>query len=313
MPYWLQEWLDRHTGFGQRMGPTESGPTESGPTHFSGIVVSRKDKKARRAALRDFLVAIPGALERATALLGWLVVLGAVALGALLLHLLFGHDGHRPVPPPGGHGDNPAGALYVRDMGRLPDGRHTFDLVYDVVLRNETGRRFGVDFSLDRLALSDGASSGDVVELGHAPGLFDEGPARSAAAWRVVSSRATVAGACPARLPVQGLLEAHRLIPAGAVDCQVGLSGDYPPGRWRNHQAHYRIVARVEQIADVAIGYGIGQGPRGWFDFSKPDGEDALRHADAHDEEVQLGAVLRAHCPLGVKVQHGEVRSLCGS
>ena len=33
----------------------------------------------------------------------------------------------------------------------------------------------------------------------------------------------------------------------------------------------------------------------------------------AHDEPVQLGAVLRAHCPLGVKVHMGEVRSLCGS
>jgi hypothetical protein len=33
----------------------------------------------------------------------------------------------------------------------------------------------------------------------------------------------------------------------------------------------------------------------------------------AHDEEVQFGAVLRAHCGLGVKVQNGEMRSLCGS
>jgi len=83
------------------------------------------------------------------------------------------------------------------------------------------------------------------------------------------------------------------------------LAGDYPPGRWRAYAAHYRVTARADQLADVAIGYGLHSDAHGWF--AHPD--NSAR--DAHDEEVQLGAVLRAHCPLGVKVQNGEVRSLC--
>ena len=251
--------------------------------------MSRKDKKERRAALRDFLVAIPGAFDRAVASLSWLVVLGAVALGALLLHLMVGGAGHRrPAPPPGGHGDNPSGALYVRDLGRLPDGRHTFDLVYELVLRNETGGPFAVESSLDRLAIGDLVTGGDVVELGQAPGLFDESSARvpGAIAWHVAAIS-----------PKGGRNDRHN----------GPLVGDYQPGRWRSHAAHYRINARLDQFADVAIGYGLRHRPHGWF--GRPGDIDN----DAHDEEVQLGAVLRSHCPLGVKIQHGEVRSLCGA
>ena len=42
--------------------------------------MSGKDKKATRAALRDFLVAVPDTFARATGALRGLVVLGAVAL-----------------------------------------------------------------------------------------------------------------------------------------------------------------------------------------------------------------------------------------
>lgn len=242
--------------------------------------MSSKDKKARRVALRDFLIAIPGVLDRATASLGWLVVLGAVALGALLLHLLFAPGGPAPVPPPGGQGDNPTGALYVRDLGRLPDGRHTFDLVYELVLRNETERPFSLDSYEERLAIGDPALAGDIVALSAAPKAFKEPVAGGR--WHVALSR-------------------HH------DDYSGKQPEDYPPGRWGRYSAHYHINARPEQSADVAIGYGLRQESSDWF------GHRLHFHSDAHGEEVQLGAVLRAHCPLGVKVQNGEVKSLCGS
>jgi len=75
----------------------------------------------------------------------------------------------------------------------------------------------------------------------------------------------------------------------------------------KNSRIVRAINARLDQFADVAIGYGLRHRPHGWF--GRPGDIDN----DAHDEEVQLGAVLRAHCPLGVKIQHGEVRSLCGA
>jgi len=273
--------------------------------------VGSKDKKVRAAALREFLVAMPGALERVTASLGWLVLVGAIALVALLLHLVWGGGRHPPMPD--ARGDNPVAALYVRDLGRLADGRHTFDLVYDVVLANAGGGHGPVEFSIDRLALGDAASMGDVAEMGHAPGLFDDAAARrgtGAIAWRVVAQSAVIAGACgPDHATMQATLETHHLIPAGPANCTGGLVGDGPGAR--SHQAHYRIVARVDQLADVAIGFGRRPPPHGWFGAHQDD--ELVRHATVIDEEVQLGAVVRTHCALGVKVVHGEVRALCGS
>lgn len=239
--------------------------------------MSSKTKKARRAVLRQFLLAIPETLDRAAASLGWLVVVAGLALGALVLHMLFAPHGPPPAPPSGGAPDNPQGALYVRDLGRLPDGRHTFDLVYALVLRSEAHRPATPAFTIERLSVGDPPPAGDAVDLGPAPGA--SGPATGA--WHEVSSfRRTMPGQ-PAT--------------------------DFVPGDWRALRVHYRLNARPDQFADVALGYGLNNPPRGWFDTH-------WRETDliAHDEEVQLGAVLRAHCPLGVKVQNGEMRSLCG-
>ncbi len=243
--------------------------------------MSSKDKKARRLALRDFLIAIPDAFDRAAASLGWLVMLAGIAVAALVLHLAFGRGGDHPMPPPDGHGDNPSGALYVRDLGRLPDGRHTFDLEYELVLRNASRERRIVGIR-DQLAIGDPGGTGDVIELGHAPGVFANAAAKapSGIGWHVALNR-----------------------PADDGD----ESGDGPPDRWRAHAAHFRINARPDQFADVAIGYTLEHQPHGWFDRRVPGG------TDSHDEEVQLGAVLRAHCPLGVRVRNGEMTSLCGS
>lgn len=240
--------------------------------------MSSKDKKARNAALRHFLVEAPSALDRAAASLGWLVVLCAIALGALGLHLLFGRPGHPPAPPPGGRGDNPSGALYVRDLGRLPDGRHTFDLVYELVVRNAAEPHLRFVKASERLLVGDAPPAADVVDLGNAPGADRQ----VAGGWHVMS---TAEGIRPGQ-PTQ----------------------DIPPDHWQVVRAHYRVNARTDQLADVAIGYELDHDPpRGWFE--RPPPHDVI----AHDEEVQFGAVLRAHCALGVKIQNGEMRSLCGS
>ncbi len=243
--------------------------------------MSSKDKKARRVALRDFLIAIPGTLDRATASLGWLVVLAGISVAALVLHLAFGRGAPRPMPPPGAHGDNPSGALYVRDLGRLSDGRHTFDLVYELVLRNDGDERLSVGYR-DQLAIGDVTGVGDVIELGHAQEALGD-PATKVAfgiTWRVALNGPADGG---------------------------GTSGNYAPGSWWPHAAHFRIKAQPDQIADVAIGYHLEPQPQGWFNRRVPT------RSGMHDEEVQLGAVLRAHCALGVKVQNGEMKSLCGS
>ena len=116
--------------------------------------MSTKDKKATRAALREFLTAIPGSVEQASRAMRWLVVLAAIALAGIAAAVVF-MPRHPPAPPPGGHGDNPDATLYARDLGRLPDGRHLFDLVYELVLRNETRRPFRLAVAEDRLALGD--------------------------------------------------------------------------------------------------------------------------------------------------------------
>jgi len=243
----------------------------------AGSDVSSRDKKARRAQLRDFLVATPGAIDRAGDALGWLVVLGAVALGALLLHLAFAPRG--APPPPVGQGDYPRATLFVRDLGRVPDGRHRFDLVYEMVLHNAGEPPFSAAFMWKRLLIGDPAVAGDVIDLGASPGMA--GAPGGGTAWHEVASR---------RLSAPG---------------QPGT--ELLPGQWLTWRAHYRVVATTDQFADIVIGYGLHHRGRGWF--------GAQDHAveDAHDEEVQLGAVVRAHCGLGVKVQNGEMRSLCGS
>jgi len=239
--------------------------------------LGNKDKKARRAALRDVLLAIPGALHRASASLGWLVVLAGFTLVALIVYLAFGRASvQRPLP--GGQQDNPAATLFVRDLGRLADGRHTFDLVYEVVLRNPEDRSIALAFTLQRLLIGDPPPDGAVVDLGDAPGAF--GPASGA--W-------------------------HQAAFVRRIDRNDEAAMRLAPGHWRALRTHYRIQARPDQFADVAIGYDMDREPRGWF-AQTPRGD-----GDAHDEPVQLGAVLRAHCPLGVKVHNGELRSLCGS
>ena len=237
--------------------------------------MSNKDKKARSAALRDFLVATPGVLDRAAAFLGWIVLLAGIALVAQLGHLLFGRPGHPAGPPAGPQGVNPAATLFVRDLGRLADGRHTFDLVYEVVLHNPGDRPMIIASTLQRLLIGDPPPAGDVVDLGDAPGAF--GPATGQ--WRQAFARRN--------------------------DSPAGPGNGLAPGHWRTFRAHVRINARPDQFADVAIGYGSRHEPPGWF------GHAPVNDDDAHDEQVQLGAVLRAHCPLGVKVHVGEVRSLC--
>lgn len=230
----------------------------------------KAEKGARAAVLREFLVAMPGALERMTASLGWLVLLGGIGLIAFLLHLAFG--GRHDPPPRADAGENPVAALYVRDLGRLPDGRHTFDLAYTLVLRNVTPRPQPVANASGRLMIGDSPPDGDAVDLGQTP-AFD-GKARGA--WHDAISG-----------PVRG--------------------GDLGPGQWHDFRAHYRLKARADQFADVAMVYEVRREMRGWF------GHRDVSEGDWHHEEVQLGAVLRAHCALGVKVQHGEMRSLCGS
>jgi hypothetical protein len=250
--------------------------------------VSSKDKKARRAALRDFLIAIPGALERATASLGWLVIIVGIALAVLVLRAVAGPP-HFPVePPPGGHGDNPSGALYVRDLGRLPDGRHTFDLVYELVLRNQTARPFAIDSSDDNLALGDVVGSGDAIWLDHPGTLFGrpEPQSKDGVVWTEQKTNG----------------QSHK----------GGLVGAYRPGMWKAHVAHYRVKARADQMVSVTIGYALHPEPRGWFSAKEEHFDADPEHQDEHHEEAQLGAVLRAHCALGVKIQNGEMRSLCG-
>ncbi len=241
-----------------------------------------KAKRARHAALRDFLVAAAGALTRVSTALGALAVIATIALAVAGLHWLSGPP--PPPPPPGGNGDNPRGVLYVRDLGRLPDGRHTFDLVYELVLRNATPRAFTIDFTRDRLALGDPQVGADVVALGHAPGLFGPAGPQGAITWRVAL--------------------------ASAQDRATGLVGDYQPGSWRRHAAHYRVRARADQLADVAIGFGFRAAPRRWFAGAHSADEPA---GIAHHEEVQFGAVIRARCPLGVRIAGGEVRALCAA
>ena len=237
--------------------------------------MSSKDKKARHAALRHFLVETPGALDRVTASLGWLVVLAGIALAALIVHLLFGRPDHPPMPASRDQGENPAAALFVRDLGRLPDGRHTFDLVYQWVLHNPGPRPVALAFTFERLSIGNAPAAGDMVDVGAAPGAY----ADATGAWHEAFARKSIVS-----------------------------RPDLLPAQWRAFTSHYRINARPDQFADVAIAYGVRRERHGWFDHPKPPTED-----DAHDETVQLGAVLRAHCALGVKIHNGEMRSLCGS
>lgn len=239
--------------------------------------MSNKDKKATRAALRDFLVAIPGTLDRAATAMGRMVWLGVVVLVLIAAGIVFMPHHHRE-PPPGGNTDNASGALYVRDLGRLPDGRHTFDLLYTLVVRNAAEPQLRFVAVNQRLSIGDPPPTADVIDLGEAPGEHRAAIGR----WREVA--------------------------ATRYDHYGQPNPDIPPGHRQTIRAHYRINARPDQFADVAIGFELDHAPhRGWFRH-QPE-----RDFVAQDEEAQLGAVVRAHCPLGVKIQNGETRSLCAS
>jgi hypothetical protein len=250
------------------------------PDAGSGVGVS-KDKKARQAALREFLIAMPGAFDAAGQALGRMVWLGVIALALVAWSVFFARPDHPAQPVPVGKDDNPSGALFVRDLGRLADGRHTFDLVYQLVVHNPGGTIVRFDGAAsERLSLADPASEADVIDLGAPPGALRPATGR----W-------------------------HELI---AAPLQPGQPNrDILPGHWQVVRAHYRIKARPEQSADVAIAYELHHDDR--EGFHNPMQRREPKDMIAHDEEVQLGVVVRAHCPLGVKIVNGEVRSLCGS
>lgn len=246
--------------------------------------MSNKDKKATRAALRDFLIAIPASIEQGSRAMRWLVVMAAIALVGIAAAMVF-LPHHPPAPPPGGNGDNPDATLYVRDLGRLPDGRHTFDLVYELVLSNQTDRPFTVASARDSLEIGTLAITGDVARLNGQQAFIGQiqPPPDHGILW----------------MPVSKELGQDR-----------NFTGLYMPGRRKVYIAHYRVNARPDQFAGIVIGYDFKEPPmnpkEAWI-----DGDPV--HEDRHHEEVQLGAVLRTHCPLGVKIHNGETRSLCGS
>ncbi len=244
--------------------------------------MSGKDKKATRAALRDFLVAVPDTFARATGALRALVVLGAVALVAIAAAVLF-LPRHHPDPPPGGDGSNPVATLYVRDLGRLPDGRHTFDLVYALVLHNQTHHPFRIERSDDQLAIGTLAITGDAARLNGAQTLDGN----------------------PEAEPQTGIVWS---MPVPISHHVGGLVGEYQPGRSKIHTAHYRVNARPDQFGALAIAYEFHRGPH---DLAGPWQDGDPLHFDRRREEVQFGAVVRTHCPLGVKIHNGETRSLC--
>jgi hypothetical protein len=217
--------------------------------------VSKKEKRAGRLALRHFFTGVPRTLDQAVTSFDRLVWLFGLAL-VLALVALVGHwltGGHRRPPPP----EPGEGTLYVRDLGRLPDGRHQFDLVYAWQHRGPAPQ------TVVRLSLGDVAAIGDSAELLPAPGPFDDKPRPGVVAWHVLQNRDT-----------------------------------------RDDRVHYRLVARADQLADVSATTVLPPPPR-WFGH----GEQVVQRIG---DELQLAAVLRAHCPLGVKVHNGSVTPLCG-
>jgi hypothetical protein len=241
--------------------------------------VSKKDKRVQRLALRRFFTGVPDTLEQAAETFDRLVwVIGAalvLALVALAGHWLAG--GHHHAPPPDDPGDS---TLYARDLGRLPDGRHQFDLVL------AWQHRGPVAATVVRLSLGDVAVTGDSAELMAAPGPFDDRAASGAVAWHLAQNRVTRDCDHPAPPGLTGA-------------CGV-----------REPLAHYRITARPDQLVDVTATLVAPPPPPRWFGHDDPA---AARHANRIGEELQLGAVLRAHCPLGVKVHNGSVTPLCGT
>lgn len=219
-----------------------------------------KDKKARRAALRHFLTTLPESFDRMATWLGRLVMLAAAALAAMVLHWAFAH--HRA--PPHEPGLAAHGQMAARDLARLADGRHAFDLSYDLVLDNRGPHPLTVASIETQALLRDPVPDGAMLDLGEAPA-----PGQAAGApW-------------------------HRI-----ADRKDAAAFTLAPGQWRRVRAHYRVIAASEQIAAIAIGYTL-------------QAEHAAPHGDAHGEDVALGAVVRAHCPLGITVVNGGMASSC--
>ena len=208
--------------------------------------------------------------------------------------------------------DNPSGVLRTRDVGILPDGRHRYDISYELVLKNTSNSTFKVEFSVDRLFVGHNhynPARGVAQTIGDPPGIWEKADRKSTdvADWELLSSSLGLADNPDSDLVDQ--LKENGFSPGTAMN-NGGMAGVYLPDHITGYMAHYILAASPTDYAAIAITYGLKPRLSLWERIFGTD-QSAFFGANPNWEVVWLHDATSSPCKFGVKTQDGRTSSDC--
>ena len=214
--------------------------------------------------------------------------------------------------------DNPSGVLRARDIGPLPDGRHRYDISYELVLKNTSNSTFKVELSIDRLFIGHShydAAKGVAQTIGDPPIIWDKTDRKSTdiADWELLSSSVGVGDNADSRLIDQlkefGIISDRRGHAAG-VEVNGGMAGVYVPDHITGYMAHYILAANPTDYAAIEITYGLKPRLTLWQRVFGTD-QSSFFGANPNWEVVWLQDATNSPCKFGVRTQDGKTSSDC--
>jgi hypothetical protein len=214
--------------------------------------------------------------------------------------------------------DNPTGILRTRDIGVLPDGRHRYDISYELVLKNTSNRTFKVELSIDRLFIGHNhydAAKGVAQMIEDPPSIWDRTDRKSTevADWELLSSSVGVGDDVDAHLIDQ--LKEYGIVsgkPGHPADVEVngGMAGVYVPDHITGYMAHYILAAKPSDYAAIEITYGLKPRLSLWERLFGTD-QSTFFGANPNSEVVWLQDATTSTCRFGVRTQDGKTSSDC--
>jgi hypothetical protein len=214
--------------------------------------------------------------------------------------------------------DNPTGILRTRDIGTLPDGRHRYDISYELILKNASNRPFKVELSIDRLFLGHNhydPANGVAQEIEDPPSIWDktDRKATDVADWELLASSVGV-GDDPdkdliKRLKEYGIISNKPGHPSD-VDVNGGMAGLYVPDHITGYVAHYILAAQPTDYAAIEITYGVKPRLSVWEKLFGTD-QSSFFGANPNWEVVWLQDATNSSCKFGVRTQDGKTSSDC--
>lgn len=214
--------------------------------------------------------------------------------------------------------DNPTGILRTRDIGALPDGRHRYDISYELVLKNTSNKTFKVALSIDRLFVGHNhydVSKGVAQTIEDPPSIWDKADQKhtDVADWELLSSRVGVGDNVDSRLMDQlkeyGLVSDKPGHPA-SVELNGGMVGVYVPDHITGYMAHYILAAKPDDYAAIEVTYGLKPRLSLWERVFGTD-QSTFFGANPNSEIVWLQDATSSACKFGVRTQDGKTSPDC--